>query len=79
MSTWSPVDELTLSMKWAADEMAVDESPPHFDPNSVNQHYATVSSVLGVWGPSLRQTLRPFSKTHYAQLHHIYGCEIKVR
>ncbi len=25
MSTYSPVDELTLSMKWAVDEMAVDE------------------------------------------------------
>jgi hypothetical protein len=29
MSTYSPVDELTLSMKWAVDEMAVKESPPH--------------------------------------------------
>jgi hypothetical protein len=29
LSTYSPVDELTLSMKWAVDEMAVDESPPH--------------------------------------------------
>jgi len=29
MSTYSPVDELTLSMKWAVNEMAVDESPPH--------------------------------------------------
>jgi hypothetical protein len=29
MSSSSPVDELTLSMKWAVDEMAVDESPPH--------------------------------------------------
>ncbi len=34
MSTYSPVDELTLAMKWAVDEMAVDEmavdeSPSH--------------------------------------------------
>jgi hypothetical protein len=29
MFTYSPVDELTLSMKWAVDEMAVDESPQH--------------------------------------------------
>ncbi len=29
MSTYSPIDELTLLMKWAVDEMAVDESPPH--------------------------------------------------
>jgi len=29
ISTYSPVDELTLLMKWAVDEMAVDESPPH--------------------------------------------------
>jgi hypothetical protein len=29
MSTYSPVDELTLSIKWAVDEMAVDESTPH--------------------------------------------------
>jgi len=26
---YSSVDELTLLMKWAIDEMAVDESPPH--------------------------------------------------
>jgi hypothetical protein len=29
MFTYSPVDELTLLMKWAVDEMAVDESPTH--------------------------------------------------
>jgi hypothetical protein len=29
MSTYSPVDELILLMKWAFDEMAVDESALH--------------------------------------------------
>ncbi len=29
MSTYSPVDELTLLMKLSVDVMAVDESPPH--------------------------------------------------
>ncbi len=32
MSTYSPVDELTLLMKWAVNEMAVYESPPPHEP-----------------------------------------------
>ncbi len=46
MSTYSPVDELTLSMKWAVNEMAVDESPPYRNTGLPNTDFKSGSVDL---------------------------------